>query len=48
MTVWMLREDFLGDILALSLILAALGNIKDRYELAMVDRRPAFGHFARS
>jgi len=36
-TVWMLREKLLGDILALSLILGgALGNIKDRYELGYV------------
>ena len=36
-TVWMLREKLLGDILALSLILGgALGNIRDRYELGYV------------
>ncbi|MBQ95767.1 MAG: signal peptidase II [Actinobacteria bacterium] len=36
-TVWMLREKLLGDILALSLILGgALGNIKDRYEFGYV------------
>ncbi len=36
-TVWMLREKLLGDILALSFILGgALGNIKDRYELGYV------------
>ena len=36
-TVWMLREKLMGDILALSLILGgALGNIKDRYELGYV------------
>lgn len=36
-TVWMLRERKLGDILGLSLILGgALGNIKDRYELGYV------------
>jgi len=36
-TVWMLREKLLGDILALLLILGgALGNIKDRYELGYV------------
>ncbi|MBX7482323.1 signal peptidase II [Qipengyuania qiaonensis] len=36
-TVWMLREKLIGDILALSLILGgALGNIKDRYELGYV------------
>ena len=36
-TVWMLREKLLGDILALALILGgALGNIKDRYELGYV------------
>ena len=36
-TVWMLREKLLGDILALSLILGgALGNIKDRYDLGYV------------
>ena len=36
-TIWMLRETKLGDILGLSLILGgALGNIKDRYELGYV------------
>ena len=36
-TVWMMREKLLGDILALSLILGgALGNIKDRYDLGYV------------
>ncbi|WP_198147675.1 signal peptidase II [Erythrobacter sp. AP23] len=36
-TVWMLREKLLGDILALSLILGgALGNIKDRYAFGYV------------
>lgn len=36
-TIWMLRENLLGDILALSLILGgALGNIKDRYDLGYV------------
>ena len=36
-TVWMLREKLLGDIVALSFILGgALGNIKDRYELGYV------------
>ena len=36
-TVWMLRERKLGDIIGLSLILGgALGNIKDRYELGYV------------
>ena len=36
-TVWMLREKLLGDILALALILGgALGNIRDRYELGYV------------
>ncbi|MDG5748168.1 signal peptidase II [Qipengyuania sp. XHP0207] len=36
-TVWMLREKLLGDIIALSFILGgALGNIKDRYELGYV------------
>ncbi|NIJ62312.1 signal peptidase II [Qipengyuania flava] len=36
-TIWMLREKLLGDILALSLILGgALGNIKDRYDLGFV------------
>lgn len=36
-TVWMLREKLLGEILGLSLILGgALGNIKDRYELGYV------------
>lgn len=36
-TVWMLREKALGDILGLALILGgALGNIKDRYELGYV------------
>ena len=36
-TIWMLREKLLGDILALSLILGgALGNIKDRYDLGYV------------
>ena len=36
-TVWMLRERKLGDIVPLALILGgALGNIKDRYELGYV------------
>lgn len=36
-TLWMLREKALGDIIALALILGgALGNIKDRYELGYV------------
>ena len=36
-TIWMLREKVLADILGLSLILGgALGNIKDRYELGYV------------
>ena len=36
-TVWMLREKKLGDIVALGLILGgALGNIKDRYDLGYV------------
>ena len=36
-TVWMLREKKLADILALALILGgALGNIKDRYDLGYV------------
>ena len=36
-TVWMLREKKLGDIIALALILGgALGNIKDRYDLGYV------------
>ena len=36
-TIWMLREKLLGDILALSLMLGgALGNIKDRYDLGYV------------
>ena len=36
-TVWMMREQLLGDILALALILGgALGNIKDRFELGYV------------
>ena len=36
-TVWMMREKLLADILALSLILGgALGNIKDRYDLGYV------------
>ncbi|NVD45133.1 signal peptidase II [Qipengyuania atrilutea] len=36
-TIWMLREKLIGDILGLSLILGgALGNIKDRYELGYV------------
>ncbi|TCJ41200.1 signal peptidase II [Parafrankia sp. BMG5.11] len=36
-TVWLLRERKLGDILGLALILGgALGNIKDRYELGYV------------
>ena len=36
-TVWMLRERALGDILGLALILGgALGNIRDRYDLGYV------------
>ncbi len=36
-TVWMLRERLMGEILGLSLILGgALGNIKDRYDLGYV------------
>lgn len=36
-TVWLLREDKLGDIFGLALILGgALGNIKDRYDLGYV------------
>ncbi|MBD3730037.1 MAG: signal peptidase II [Sphingomonadales bacterium] len=36
-TVWMLREKAMGDIVALALILGgALGNIKDRYDLGYV------------
>ena len=36
-TIWMLREKALGDILGLSLILGgALGNIRDRYNLGYV------------
>ena len=36
-TIWLLREKLLGDILGLSLILGgALGNIKDRYGLGYV------------
>ena len=36
-TVWMMREKALGDILGLSLILGgALGNIRDRYKLGYV------------
>lgn len=36
-TVWMMREKLLGEILGLSLILGgALGNIKDRYDLGYV------------
>ena len=36
-TVWMLREKKLADIVALALILGgALGNIKDRYDLGYV------------
>ncbi len=36
-TVWMMREKLLGDILALALILGgALGNIRDRYDLGYV------------
>ena len=36
-TIWMLREKVLADILGLSMILGgALGNIKDRYELGYV------------
>lgn len=36
-TIWMMREKLLGEILGLALILGgALGNIKDRYELGYV------------
>jgi len=36
-TIWMLRERLLGEILGLALILGgALGNIRDRYELGYV------------
>ena len=36
-TVWMLREKLLGEILGLALILGgALGNIRDRYNLGYV------------
>lgn len=36
-TIWMLRERLLGDILGLALILGgALGNIRDRFELGYV------------
>jgi signal peptidase II len=36
-TVWMMREKALGDILGLSLILGgAIGNIRDRYNLGYV------------
>lgn len=36
-TVWMVRERLIGDILGLALILGgALGNIKDRYDLGYV------------
>ncbi|MFA6218875.1 MAG: signal peptidase II [Erythrobacter sp.] len=36
-TIWMLRERLLADILALALILGgALGNIRDRFELGYV------------
>jgi signal peptidase II len=36
-TVWMLRERKMGDILPLALVLGgALGNIKDRYDLGYV------------
>ncbi|MEZ5681125.1 MAG: signal peptidase II [Erythrobacter sp.] len=36
-TVWMMREKLMGDILALALILGgALGNIKDRFDLGYV------------
>jgi len=36
-TIWMLREKMLGEIIGLALILGgALGNIKDRYELGYV------------
>ncbi|MCP5395604.1 MAG: signal peptidase II [Sphingomonadaceae bacterium] len=36
-TIWMLREKAMGDIVALAMILGgALGNIKDRYELGYV------------
>lgn len=36
-TIWMLREKLMGDIIGLALILGgALGNIKDRYELGYV------------
>jgi len=35
--IWMLREQLLGDILGLALILGgAIGNIRDRYELGYV------------
>ena len=36
-TIWMLRESKLGDIIGLALILGgALGNIRDRFELGYV------------
>lgn len=36
-TIWMMREKQMGDILGLALILGgALGNIKDRYEVGYV------------
>lgn len=36
-TVWMLREKLLGEIIGLAMILGgALGNIKDRYEFGYV------------
>lgn len=36
-TIWMMREKVLGEILGLALILGgALGNIRDRYELGYV------------
>lgn len=36
-TIWMMREKALGEILGLALILGgALGNIRDRYELGYV------------